>query len=239
MEIFNHKYFKPVLYLLLGLYLFFSYFDKSNLYRFVAFFGLFMAIYYIIAILNLVFGKEKIKEFLFKIILPKIKRFIYETILPIFIISLIIVTLGTGVKESFKIIDENFIGYNYWLYGLLIALIILIIRIIIKRKLSFSTSILAVIFIPIYFIFGISFINNRFYTAPHQESFIILEKINDKTKDDDTDTNIYKVSIRKDKRIIDVMIPKKIWLKKKKKDSIKLELANGYFGYEFVLKTIE
>ncbi len=222
---------------MLGLYLFFSYLDQSNLYRLVAFFGLLMAIYFFFVIIYLQRGKAHINQLIYKKITTWLKKFSYEIILPAIIIGLFMGTFITGAKEFYKIIDEKFIGYNYWLFGLLIALLLLAILIIIRRKLSFSTVILVLIFIPIYFTNGFSFINNRFYTAPYQKSFVILEKSSHKKDDEETD--IYQVSIRKDNRIIDVMIPKKIWLKKKKKDSIKLELAKGYFGYEFVLKTVE
>lgn len=187
-----------------------------------------MVVYNLIAIIDLANGKN-----------TSVKKFSMETILPGLVIGLILVSLKFAVMQMSNIIDEELSFFRLLEYGVLIALAILMLLIFKKKTPSISSVILILVLFPIIFIFTFSIINNLFYTKTYQKSYVILEKKIIGNDDDKEEANLYEVSVRDERRIISVPVSKEIWLKKQKKDSIKVVIGKGFFGYEFVLKILE
>jgi hypothetical protein len=226
-RILKNEYFQIAVGILFGIILLILFIDKKSFLGIFAFIGFFFILLNIIRLIDVLNGKKS-----------DLKKLIKGTVIVPLILGTFIGIVASEFKHLGNTVNQSTIFIEFGVYGLILAISIVILRYFIKskgnRKFSFSGLISSIIIFPLLLISCVTFINR--YKAEkelnHTES-IVWEKeseIDEKDKNDSQYWIFTNVGIYNEK----FKVKYELWNKLQKNDTILLFMKKGNLGYEIV-----
>ena len=226
-RILKNEYFQIAVGILFGIILLILFIDKKSFLGIFAFIGFFFILLNIIRLIDVLNGKKS-----------DLKKLIKGTVIAPLILGTFIGIVASEFKHLGNTVNQSTIFREFGVYGLILAISIVILRYFFKskenRKFSFSGLISSIIVFPLLLISCVTFINR--YKAEKElnpTESIVWEKESEIDEKDQNDSQYWiftNVGIYNEK----FKVKSELWNKLQKNDTILLFMKKGNLGYEIV-----